>query len=292
MEPITAQASDMTVKLISTHPNARQPGRATLVGAGPGDPDLLTVKALRTIQTADLILFDRLVSEEIKALFPPSTPAIYVGKAKGLHSIPQDQLTDLLLAKTRQGLHVCRLKGGDSFIFGRGGEEMLVLKQAGIDVAVVPGITSASGCSSYAGIPLTHRGLSQGCTFVTAHGEEELKINWHSLAQSQHTLVFYMGLSRAEMISHSLQAAGMSRETPAALIENGCRSNQRVVTGVVGDLANMAVREQVKSPALILVGDVVSLSGDLSWFDPMALESAQAVDKSQKVDETNFEAVI
>jgi len=257
----------MTVQLLTEHPNAIKPGRASLVGAGPGDPDLLTVKALRIIQNSDIILYDRLVSKEIRALFPVTTPALYVGKAKDAHSIPQDQLNEMLVAKTRQGLNVCRLKGGDSFVFGRGGEEMLELKRAGIEVDVVPGITSASGCSSYAGIPLTHRGIAQGCSLVTAQGEEELSINWQSLADSQHTLVFYMGLSRTELISKSLQQAGLDGQTPAALIENGCRSNQRVITGTLSELSEMAERESVQSPALIMVGEVVSLSDELSWFD-------------------------
>lgn len=257
----------MAVQLLTEHPGATKQGRATLVGAGPGDPDLLTVKALRTIQGADIILYDRLVSEEIRALFPVKTTALYVGKASGAPSISQGQINEILIAKTRQGLNVCRLKGGDSFIFGRGSEEMLELRRAGIEVDVVPGITSASGCSSYAGIPLTHRGVAQGCSLVTAQGDEELSINWKSLADSKHTLVFYMGLSRTELISRSLQEAGLEGQTPAALIENGCLATQRVIRGTLQELTAMAVREQLKSPALIVVGDVVSLSDELAWFD-------------------------
>lgn len=256
----------MTVKPITNHPNAPKPGRVTLVGAGPGDPELLTLKALRIIQSADCILYDRLVSNEILALVPARTPTLYVGKANGHHSIPQDQLNELLVAKARQGLHVCRLKGGDAFIFGRGGEEMLQLKRAGIAVELVPGITAASGCSSYAGIPLTHRGISQGCTLITAQGENELNLNWQSLAQCGHTLVFYMGLTRAAMISSSLQQHGMRPDMPAALIENGCCPQQRVVRGPLHDLAQLAERERVKSPALIVVGEVVDLADQLAWF--------------------------
>jgi uroporphyrin-III C-methyltransferase len=256
----------MTVEQLMSHPNASKPGRVTLVGAGPGDPELLTIKALKIIQNADFILYDRLVSKEILELFPTKTPAMYVGKQKSNHSLPQDELNDLLVAKALQGLNVCRLKGGDSFVFGRGGEEMLKLKRAGIEVELVPGITAASGCTSYAGIPLTHRGLSQGCTMVTAHGEKELNLNWEHLAKLDHTLVFYMGLSKSHMISNQLQYHGMSANTPVALIENGCCPQQRVVRGQLQELPQLVERENVQSPALIVVGEVVNLADELAWF--------------------------
>ncbi|TQV84696.1 uroporphyrinogen-III C-methyltransferase [Exilibacterium tricleocarpae] len=256
----------MSVTPLPACSNTAGRGRVALVGAGPGDPELLTVKALRCIQMADLILFDRLVSAEIRALFPPRTRALYVGKAKGCHSVPQDRLNRLLIAKALRGFNVCRLKGGDAFVFGRGGEEMLALRQAGIAVEVVPGITAASGCTSYAGIPLTHRGVSQGCTLVTAHGEKALSVNWTSLAQAGHTLVFYMGLSKAGLISTQLRNAGMSAQVPVALIENGCRAGQRVVRGRLDELASLVQREAVRSPALIVVGDVVALADQLHWF--------------------------
>lgn len=256
----------MTVEQLTAHPNAPKPGRATLVGAGPGDPELLTIKALKIIKNSDFILYDRLVSKEILGLFPAKTPAMYVGKQKSNHSIPQDELNDLLVAKALQGLNVCRLKGGDSFVFGRGGEEMLKLKRAGIEVELVPGITAASGCTSYAGIPLTHRGVSQGCTMVTAHGEKELNLNWKHLAKVDHTLVFYMGLSKSQMISNQLQHYGMSASTPVALIENGCCPQQRVVRGQLQELPQLVEREHVQSPALIVVGEVVNLADELAWF--------------------------
>ncbi len=246
-----------------------KPGKVWLVGAGPGDPDLLTVKALRVIQQADLILFDNLVSQAIRDLFPSSTPAFYVGKIKDAHSIPQEELNELLVEKALQGLNVCRIKGGDAFVFGRGGEEMLRAKQEGVEVELIPGITAAAGCTSYAGIPLTHRGVSQGCTFVTGHAERELGVNWNSLAHLDHTLVFYMGLSKAEMISSNLIAEGLDAETPAALIENGCCPEQRVIRGQLHELAAMVEREHVKSPALIVVGDVVKLADSLDWFKPL-----------------------
>lgn len=248
----------------------KQSGYVSLVGAGPGDPDLLTVKALRVIQQADVIVYDRLVSKEICQLFPPATPTIYVGKAKNHHSVPQQEINQLLVMKARQGLKICRLKGGDAFVFGRGGEEMLELRQAGIEVDLVPGITAAAGCTSYAGIPLTHRGLSQGCTFVTAHAEKELNICWQSLAQLDHTLVFYMGLTKAGMIAEGLTQAGLSADTPAALIENGCCPQQRVIRGELHQLETLISQQQVKSPALIVVGKVVALAEELQWFTTMA----------------------
>ena len=245
----------------------KQIGRVSLVGAGPGAADLLTVKALRTIQSADLIVYDRLVSDEICALFPAKAQCLYVGKENNHHSVCQADINQLLIDNAEQGLDVCRLKGGDAFVFGRGGEEMLALKRRGIRVEVVPGITAAAGCTSYAGIPLTHRGIAQGCTFVTGHGEKELDINWQSLAVSGLTLVFYMGLSRAGFISEQLIQAGLDAKTPAALIERGCHLEQRLITGPLDDLAAMVERESVQSPALIVVGDVVSLATDLSWFN-------------------------
>lgn len=245
----------------------RNLGSVSLVGAGPGDPDLLTIKALRSIETSDVIVFDNLVSEGIRALFPEQSEIIYVGKIKGAHSSSQDEINRLLLAKANLGLNVCRLKGGDAFVFGRGGEEMLLLKSAGINVEIIPGITAAAGCSSYAGIPLTHRGLSQGCTFVTAHAEKELDIKWQALANLNHTLVFYMGLSKAQLIETELQHSGLDKNTPVALIENGCCPEQRVITGKLAELSALVVEQNVKSPALIIVGEVVSLSAQLQWVE-------------------------
>jgi len=245
----------------------RSLGQVSLVGAGPGDPDLLTIKALRSIETSDVIIFDNLVSERIRALFPKGSEAIYVGKIKGAHSSTQDEINRLLLKKAKQGLNICRLKGGDAFVFGRGGEEMLMLKSAGIHVDIIPGITAGAGCSSYAGIPLTHRGLSQGCTFVTAHAEKTLDIKWQALANLNHTLVFYMGLSKAQLIETELQQAGLASNTPVALIENGCCPDQRVITGTLTELNALVVEQQVKSPALIIVGEVVSLSEQLQWVE-------------------------
>ena len=238
-------------------------GKVWLVGAGPGDADLLTVKALRAINTADIIFYDYLVSADIRALFPKHIPAHYVGKAKNQHSIAQEDLNQLLVKQAQSGLTVCRIKGGDPFVFGRGGEELLELRTAGIEAEVIPGITSASGCSTYADIPLTHRGLSQGCTFVTGHAEKSLDVNWNALAQLNHTLVFYMGLTRADEIAAKLLAGGLAADTPVAIIENGCRKDQRDIISTLNEFPAAVIHEQVQSPALIIVGEVVRMKEKL-----------------------------
>lgn len=238
-------------------------GKVWLVGAGPGDAELLTVKALRAINTADIIFYDYLVSADIRALFPKNIPAHYVGKAKNQHSIAQEDLNQLLVKQAQLGLTVCRIKGGDPFVFGRGGEELLELRSAGIEAEVIPGITSASGCSTYADIPLTHRGLSQGCTFVTGHAEKSLDVNWNALAQLNHTLVFYMGLTRADEIASKLLAGGLAADTPVAIIENGCRKDQRNIIASLNEFPAAVLREQVQSPALIIVGEVVRMKEKL-----------------------------
>jgi uroporphyrin-III C-methyltransferase len=238
-------------------------GKVWLVGAGPGDAELLTLKALRAINNADIIFYDYLVSPDIRALFPSHIPAHYVGKAKNQHSIKQEDLNQLLVAQAQAGLNVCRIKGGDPFVFGRGGEELLELRSAGIDAEVIPGITSASGCSTYADIPLTHRGLSQGCTFVTGHAEKSLDVNWAALAQLNHTLVFYMGLTRADEIATQLLAGGLAADTPVAIIENGCRKDQRDIISTLTEFPAAVIREQVQSPALIIVGEVVRMKEKL-----------------------------
>jgi len=238
-------------------------GKVWLVGAGPGDAELLTVKALRAINSADIIFYDYLVSADIRALFPKNVPAHYVGKAKNQHSIAQEDLNQLLVKQAQLGLTVCRIKGGDPFVFGRGGEELLELRTAGIEAEVIPGITSASGCSTYADIPLTHRGLSQGCTFVTGHAEKSLDVNWDALAQLNHTLVFYMGLTRADEIAAKLLAGGLAADTPVAIIENGCRKDQRDIISTLNEFPAAVIREQVQSPALIIVGEVVRMKEKL-----------------------------
>lgn len=258
--------------------SATPKGKVWIVGAGPGDPELLTLKAYKAITSADLILFDALVSDDIRALFPKCVPAFYVGKRKGDHSIAQKDLNALLVKQAGEGKSICRLKGGDPFVFGRGGEELLALLKAGIDAEVVPGVTAASGCATYAGIPLTHRGTAQGCTFVTGHGEQDLNLNWSALATMGHTLVFYMGLSQAELIKAQLTANGLSPTTPAAVIENGCRANQRVLVSTLEQLPQTIINNRVQSPALIVVGDVVALAEQLS---PQAIAEQLAFEQQK-----------
>lgn len=261
----TSAISSHNVATLLVNPRCHL-GLVSLVGAGPGDPDLLTVKALRVIQQADVIIYDNLVSQEIRALFPTKAEKCYAGKMKGQHCLTQPEINQLLKEKALQGLSVCRLKGGDAFVFGRGGEEMLELKALGIQVEIVPGITAAAGCSSYAGIPLTHRGLAQGCTFVTAHAEKELTIKWQALASLDHTLVFYMGLSKAQLIETQLIQAGLDKNTPVAFIENGCCPEQRLITGTLEQLASLVAKHHIKSPSLIMVGKVVALAEKLQWI--------------------------
>jgi uroporphyrin-III C-methyltransferase len=246
-----------------------QDGFVSLVGAGPGDPDLLTVKGLRVIQQADVLVYDRLVSQEILDLAPLDVEQVYVGKKLDHHFVPQDKINQLLVEKAQQGKKVVRLKGGDSFIFGRGGEEAEVLAENGVRFEVVPGITAAAGATAYAGIPLTHREHAQSVQFITGHlkqaGED---IEWRSLAQKNHTLVFYMGLKQSPTIQKNLIAHGMSEEMPCAIIEKGTTSVQRVLTGTLLELPELAA--QAVSPSLIVVGSVTKLHQKLKWFNPNA----------------------
>lgn len=238
----------------------------SLVGAGPGDPDLLTMKAYRLIQSADVVVYDRLVSEEIMALVNPNAELLFVGKKLNHHCVPQDQINQILVDKALENKHVVRLKGGDPFIFGRGGEELETLVENGVEFEVVPGITAASGCSAYAGIPLTHRDHAQSVQFITGHLKQKGQdIQWPSLAQNNHTLVFYMGLKQAPVIRHNLVENGLSLETPCAIVERGTTPQQRVLTGTLKELELLAT--QAISPSLIIVGSVVSLHQKLHWFE-------------------------
>ncbi|WP_417880959.1 uroporphyrinogen-III C-methyltransferase [Vibrio sp.] len=238
----------------------------SLVGAGPGDPDLLTMKAYRLVQSADVVVYDRLVSEEIMALVNPNAEQLFVGKKLNHHCVPQDQINQILVDKALENKHVVRLKGGDPFIFGRGGEELETLVENGVEFEVVPGITAASGCSAYAGIPLTHRDHAQSVQFITGHLKKEGQdIQWPSLAQNNHTLVFYMGLKQAPVIRQNLIANGLPHETPCAIVERGTTPQQRVLTGTLKELESLAT--QAISPSLIIVGSVVSLHHQLHWFE-------------------------
>lgn len=282
-------ASACTSFLAAIRPRvAGNAGCVSLVGAGPGDAGLLTLKALRAIEAADVVFYDRLVSEDIRALIPASTPSVYVGKAVDRHAIPQHQLNALLVQTASLGLNVCRLKGGDVFVFGRGGEEMLELKAAGIAVQVVPGITAGIGATAYAGIPLTHRGLTQGVSFVTAHGEKSLNLNWQSLAQSGHTLVFYMGLSEAQVIADRLQAGGMAAHMPAAIIEKGCSSAQRVFCAPLSAMPALVTAHRIASPALIVVGQVVQLREQLQWLAEMPAGADVYTEQASAISNNTF----
>ncbi|WP_380180690.1 uroporphyrinogen-III C-methyltransferase [Kalamiella sp. sgz302252] len=250
-------------------------GHVWLVGAGPGDAELLTVKALRLISSAEVVVYDRLVSEEILALIPSAALCIDVGKQPGSHAMAQTQINQLLVELAAAGQQVIRLKGGDPFIFGRGGEEMLALKEAGIACNIVPGITAATGCAAATGIPLTHRGLAQSVRFITGHGQQGLpQLEWQSLRDPRQTLVFYMGLTWCEALSENLRTAGRRANTPVAIIERGTRSDQRVITTTLKQLAETAARERPQSPALLIVGDVVALYDATSTFTPSASKAA------------------
>lgn len=251
----------------SMQKSASTQGEVYLVGAGPGDPDLLTFKALRLMQQADVVLYDRLVASEIVDMCRRDADRIYVGKAASNHSLPQEQINRRLVELAKEGKRVLRLKGGDPFIFGRGGEEIEELAQHGIAFQVVPGITSAAGCSSYAGIPLTHRNYAQSVRFVTGHPKDgSLSLPWPELVSSSQTVVFYMGLGTLPDIAKHLMSHGRSPETPVAVIENGTTAQQRVIIGCLADIAIKIIAEQVKSPSLIIVGEVVALKQRLSWF--------------------------
>ncbi|PWC16620.1 uroporphyrinogen-III C-methyltransferase [Brenneria roseae subsp. roseae] len=239
-------------------------GEVVLVGAGPGDAGLLTLKALQQLQLADIVVYDRLVSSDVLNLIRRDAERIFVGKASGYHTIPQEQINQLLEEKALAGKRVVRLKGGDPFIFGRGAEELEHLQLAGIPFSVVPGITAASGCAAYSGIPLTHRNHSQGVRLITGHVRHDAELDWSSLAGEKQTLVFYMGLQQAEYIQRKLLEQQLPETVPVALIENGTSTTQQVFTGQLSQLGELA--KQAISPCLIIVGNVVSLREKLNWF--------------------------
>lgn len=259
-----------------THGQERS-GRVTLVGAGPGDPDLLTLRALRVLQDADVVVHDKLVDERILDYVRRDARRHYVGKSKSHHTMSQEAINQLLVAEAKAGHRVVRLKGGDPFMFGRGGEEVQVLRAACVPVDVVPGITAALGCGAATTIPVTHRDYANGVTFVTGHGKDgEPDLDWQALARLRHTLVVYMGLSAAGTIARRLTDAGLSPDTPAALIEKGTRPDQKLITGTLATLAPLAAQHGLTGPAIIIIGDVVRLADPalLSDLVPAHLQEA------------------
>jgi uroporphyrin-III C-methyltransferase/precorrin-2 dehydrogenase/sirohydrochlorin ferrochelatase len=242
-------------------------GEVYLVGAGPGDPDLLTFKALRLMQQADVVLYDRLVSKGVMELVRRDAELIYVGKKGGSESTRQIDINERLVELAKSGKRVCRLKGGDPFIFGRGGEEIETLSDNGIPFQVVPGITAASGCASYAGIPLTHRNYSQSCRFVTAHLKDgSSNLPWNEFVVEQQTIVFYMALTSVNHICQQLIVHGMREDMPVALVERGTTPEQKVYTTSLSKLPDLINNQEIHAPTLMIVGEVVSLREKLSWF--------------------------
>jgi uroporphyrin-III C-methyltransferase/precorrin-2 dehydrogenase/sirohydrochlorin ferrochelatase len=258
--------SDLNSQLRDSKP--KKMGEVYLVGGGPGDPDLLTFKALRLMQQADVVLYDRLVSDEVMELVRRDAELIYVGKERDNHSVPQGNINQLLVDLAIKGRRVCRLKGGDPFIFGRGGEEIETLSENGVPFQVVPGITAASGCSTYSGIPLTHRDYSQSCRFVTGHLKDgSMNLPWEELAVEQQTIVFYMALNGAGHLSERLISHGMRGSMPVALVEKGTTPEHKVHTSTLDGLPMLVANNEIHAPTLIIVGEVVKLREKLNWFD-------------------------
>ncbi len=270
-EAEAAQLMDEAIAQAEASGEVAPRGEVYLVGAGPGDPDLLTFRALRLMQQADVVLYDRLIGDGILKLVRRDAERHYVGKMAQDHTLPQEDIATLLVRLARDGKRVLRLKGGDPFLFGRGGEEIEALAAEGIPFQVVPGITAATGCAAHAGIPLTHRDHAQACVFVTGHGKDGApKLNWEALVQPNQTVAVYMGLSSLAGIARGFIEHGADPATPAAVVENGTRRGQRVVVGTLETLTEAVEEAGLQGPALIIVGGVVALRDRLSWFEGAA----------------------
>ncbi|MEE9343204.1 MAG: siroheme synthase CysG [Gammaproteobacteria bacterium] len=255
--------------LAEAEDNPQPIGEVYLIGAGPGDPELLTFKAMRLLQMSDVIVYDRLVAPEILDYAPRDSELIYVGKQRSDHTLTQENINQLLVRLAQEGKRVARLKGGDPFIFGRGGEEISTLMESGITFQVVPGITAASGCASYSGIPLTHRDYAQSVVFVTGHlKDHSIDLNWNALAHRGQTIVFYMGLHGVRVLSRELISHGLSATTPVGLIQQGTTQNHRVLITDLENLEQTVKEKEVQPPTIIIVGEVVALHEKLHWFEP------------------------
>ncbi|MCP4985283.1 MAG: uroporphyrinogen-III C-methyltransferase [Colwellia sp.] len=244
---------------INTEKQAFIAGEVALVGAGPGDPDLLTIQAYRFIKQAEVVIYDRLVSDAVMALLPSDCQQIYVGKKQADHRVPQDGINQLLVDHALLGKRVVRLKGGDPFVFGRGSEEAQFALSHGIACHIVPGMTAASACTSYAGIPLTHRKVARSCTFITGNVQDNgaLDLPWQTLNDKEQTIVFYMGIKSLPIITAQLIKAGRDKQTPAALIRKGTHQDQQVVTGCLANLTELVALHNIKPPSLIVIGNVI-----------------------------------
>ncbi|MCB1616053.1 MAG: uroporphyrinogen-III C-methyltransferase [Pseudomonadales bacterium] len=263
-----AEAQSLLEKAVENPEKTIGAGEVYLIGAGPGDPGLLTLRAFRLIQQADVVLYDRLVSDEVMSLIRPDAEKIYVGKRRANHAVPQDDINRLLVQHAKQGKRVARLKGGDPFVFGRGGEEIEELSSESIPFQVIPGITAANGCAAYAGIPLTHRDHAQSVRFVTGQLKDgTVDLDWKTLVQPGQTLVFYMGLKGLPIIARELVLHGADKKLPIALIEKGTTMDQQVHIATLETIVDVLENASVKSPSLLIVGSVVSLHGKLQWFD-------------------------
>ena len=262
-------ARELLQDLIDNEDTATKKGEVFLVGGGPGDPDLLTFRALRLMQQCDVCVYDKLVSHEVMELVRRDAELIYVGKARDQHTMPQEEINELLARLALEGKRVLRLKGGDPFIFGRGGEEIETLMQHGVPFQVVPGITAANGVSSYAGIPLTHRDYAQACLFITGHLKDgTLDLDWQAMARPNQTVVVYMGLVGLAQICEKLIEHGVSASMPVAVVQQGTTPRQKVVTATLADLAEKVAAAEMKPPCLTIIGEVVKLREKLNWFEP------------------------
>ncbi|MBM3351522.1 MAG: uroporphyrinogen-III C-methyltransferase [Betaproteobacteria bacterium] len=267
-------ARELLQNLIDNQETTPNKGEVFLVGGGPGDPDLLTLRALRLMQQCDVCVYDKLVSPEVMQLVRRDAELIYVGKARDQHTLPQEEINELLARLALEGKRVLRLKGGDPFIFGRGGEEIETLMQHGVPFQVVPGITAANGVSSYAGIPLTHRDYAQACLFTTGHLKDgSLDLDWAALARPKQTVVIYMGLVGLAQICEKLIAQGVSPSMPVAVVQQGTTQRQKVVVATLADLAEKVSAAGLRAPCLTIIGEVVKLREQLAWFEPAAANS-------------------